>query len=1217
MSSRVLGKGNTLLKDLQQRIKLLEVDLRERAAQVPEFKAAFEAEYRGAREAGRTATTYGAWLDGQVTQSAVAWVLSCVFLRFCEDNALIEWPYLSGPGERLALAEERQDEFFRLNPQLNDRDWIIEGFRHLETAAPAAKGLFDERHNPLWRLTPSFTAATSLLAFWRQRNELGLEIRHSFYSADLDTRFLGDLYQDLSEAARKTYALLQTPEFVEEFILDLTLTPALAEFGLTEDFRLIDPTCGSGHFLLGAFGRLVAEWRKAGSGEDDGELIRRALRSVNGVDKNPFAAAIARFRLLIAAMQAAGKRNFAQIEQYELPIRVAVADSLWHAGMQGRQEELAVRRPQQQLALGEASADADDGDGGEQPFTYASEDIYEAEYAGILRKNSYHAVVGNPPYITVKDKAENEKYREMFDACSGAYALSVPFAQLLFELAVLPDDAGTLRRGGFVGQITSNSFMKREFGKKLIEQFFANFVDLSHIIDTSGAYIPGHGTPTVILAGRNRIPQKGGTIRAVLGIRGEPAQPEIPADGLVWRAIIEQVGEAGSESNWVSVEDATRERFAPHPWSISGGGSASVFDELTKASIRNLLAAIDEIGTGAVTREDKVYMVGHGPLARSRVAEQHRLPLVEGDTVRDFSITDPVIALWPYDTQSLAVSSDASIVEFAWPYRAQLRDRVAFGKTQLERKLAWFEYSMFFASRYRKPLSIAFAFVATHNQFVLDRGGKVFNRTAPVIKLGERASEDDHLALLGVLNSSTACFWLKQVSHNKGSQGINEGFKSQEWERFYEFTGTKLEQFPLPATLPLEFGRKLDGLAQQLAKQEPSAVCELSTPTRDLLDAAQAEHANLRAQMIAWQEELDWETYRLYGLLTDDEAASVIARAEDVPNLNLGERAFEIILAREVEDGTAETQWFARHNSTPRTDVPFAWPAAYRSVVEARIALVAKRRDLALIERPECKRRWSTDPWGKKEREALRSWLLDRCEARDLWYTEVDGMTMPRPLTVNKLADLLDADPDVTSVAALYARDHLGKPNASLAKVLEEITADEHVPYLSVYRYKATGLRKRADWEHVWDLQRQEDRDGKRLDIPVPPKYTGADFAKQSYWRNRGKLDVPKERFVSYPAAAPDGDPTLLLGWAGWNHRDQAHALTLLLTDRINQSGWEKPQLTPLLAGLRELMPWVKQWHDADEPAWGGSPAEQLSAYLREQQQTYELSDEALEGWRP
>ena len=55
--------------------------------------------------------------------------------------------------------------------------------------------------------------------------------------------------------------------------------------------------------------------------------------------------------------------------------------------------------------------------------------------------------------------------------------------------------------------ITANSFMKREFGKKLIEEFFPR-IDLTHVIDTSGAYIPGHGTPTVILFGRNRKPER-------------------------------------------------------------------------------------------------------------------------------------------------------------------------------------------------------------------------------------------------------------------------------------------------------------------------------------------------------------------------------------------------------------------------------------------------------------------------------------------------------------------------------------------------------------------------------------------------------------------------------------------------------------------------------------------------------------------------------------
>src|SRR5262249_6081626 len=154
---------------------------------------------------------------------------------------------------------------------------------------------------------------------------------------------------------------------------------------------------------------------------------------------------------------------------------------------------------------------------------------------------------------------------------------------------------------------------------------------------------------------------------------------------------------------------------------------------------------------------------------------------------------------------------------------------------------------------------------------------------------------------------------------------------------------------------------------------------------------------------------------------------------------------------------------------------------------------------------------WASEPWEKREEAALRTWLLDRCEREELWFSLRDGLRHPRTLTVSQLADQFRADDDMQSVAALYASDHLGKRDLPLVKVLEEIVKDEHVPYLAALRYKDSGLSKRVDWENVWEKQREEDRTGKRLDIAIPPKYTTADFKKTSYWANRGKLDVPKE----------------------------------------------------------------------------------------------------------
>ncbi|MCX4550372.1 BREX-2 system adenine-specific DNA-methyltransferase PglX [Streptomyces sp. NBC_01500] len=1203
----------TLLKDLQRQVVLLQEDLRERTESVQEYATALHAEYDRALASERTGSPYETWRDDRVVQIAAAWVLACVFVRFSEDNGLVPDAWLSGPGERLAEAQDRHDDFFRRSPELNDRDWLTESFDALGAAHTTAAGLFDRRHNPLWEVTPSYEAATRLLAFWRERGADG-EVRYDFSDPELNTRFLGDLYQDLSEHARKTYALLQTPVFVEEFILDLTLDPAIEEFGLdpvwkhkpdgwhgeltdgeVRGLRCIDPACGSGHFLLGMFERVLARWRELEPGTDDWVLIRRALESVHGADKNPFAASIARFRLLVAALKECGVRELRGAP--EMPIRVAVGDSLLHGrGAEGVTESLFA----------------------DETFYYRTEDAEDyARDVDLLGKGTYHVVVANPPYITVKDKQENANYKAAYDACYRQYALSVPFAQRIFELAVRA--GGGERTGGFTGQITANSFMKREFGKKLIEEFFPR-VDLTHVIDTSGAFIPGHGTPTVILAGRNQNQLQADKVRAVLSVRGEPGQPDDAALGLVWQAIVKQVGRTGSESDWVSVEDLRRGRLATHPWSLSGGGAGPVMERLSRAASGRLGTVVDSIGFGAVTREDDAYVLGSSVWLADQVGKENLRPIIGGTSLRDWSSDGGVNALFPYGDERQAWVSECA-ERTLWPNRTLLKLRRALSGTQEEQGLSWYEYSSFSRARIWAPRLIGFAFVATLNHFTMHRGGTVPVRSAPVIKLPEGASEERHLELLGVLNSSAACFWLKQVSHDKGLRGEGGGFTSDDWERFYEFTGTKLQQFPLPAKLPLRLGSQLDTLARSIAEHEPSALAGGMVPARTALDEACAVQDGLRTRMIASQEELDWAVYGAYGLLTATEVARTTLPGEpvDLPRVDLGQRAFEIALARRVRDEGEATTWFERHRSTPTTEIPAEWPDAYKKVVQARLDLIESNKDIRLIERPEYKRRWSTDPWEKREEAALRTWLLDAAERKDLWFEERDEFTAPRPLTVSQLADALRHDEDVQSVAALYAADHLGKRDASLATVLAAVIEPEHVPYLSVLRYKETGLRKRAQWEQVWEQQREEDRTGQRLDIAVPPKYSGADFLKVSYWSNRGKLDVPKERFISYPDASTDNDQSLLLGWAGWNHREQAEALANLVHDRVEKDGWPKddPRFVPLLAGLQEAMPWVHQWYDEFDAEWDGNPAEEFQSALNLGRTERHLSESDLRAWRP
>ena len=550
-----------LLRDLKRLATTIESDIRERLAATPDLDASLDNEWQAARNAGRMGATLHDFKEEAITQAAVHWLLMGVFIRFLEDNGLIDRPWLSAasPAHR-ALAQDRHESYFRAHPGDSDLEYLLAAYRDVGRL-PGLAPLFDERHNPLFRLAVSGDGAMAIVGFWQKIDPDTGTLRHDFSDPEWSTRFLGDLYQDLSEAAQKKFALLQTPEFVEEFILDRTLNPAIAEFGYRE-VRLIDPTCGSGHFLLGGFTRLLECWQKNEPGRNARDAVQQALNGIYGVDLNPFAVAISRFRLLIAALKACAETRLVEAPNFRF--NLAAGDSLLHGPRLGHG----------QLALG---GEAENLGRGALAHAFASEDL--ADLNRILGQR-YHAVVGNPPYITVKDAALNAAYRSRYVTCHMKYSLGVPFTERFFELAI----PGSEREpAGYVGLITANSFMKREFGKKLIEDFLP-CIDLSHVIDTSGAYIPGHGTPTVILFGRDRPPVTS-VVRTVMGIKGEPSTPADPAQGLVWRAIVEQVDIAGSESAFVSVADTPRTTFVKHPWSVGGGGVADLKELIDSCAV--------------------------------------------------------------------------------------------------------------------------------------------------------------------------------------------------------------------------------------------------------------------------------------------------------------------------------------------------------------------------------------------------------------------------------------------------------------------------------------------------------------------------------------------------------------------------------------------------------------------------------------------------------
>ena len=133
--------------------------------------------------------------------------------------------------------------------------------------------------------------------------------------ADLRTfSFAGE--DESAGNARKTSGSYYTPDSLVQQLLDTTLEPVVTDRLAAQpeqkaqailDITVVDPACGSGHFLLGAARRLAGHLARVRAGGTPGAAeYRHALRDVvthciHGVDRNPMAIELARMALWLEA----------------------------------------------------------------------------------------------------------------------------------------------------------------------------------------------------------------------------------------------------------------------------------------------------------------------------------------------------------------------------------------------------------------------------------------------------------------------------------------------------------------------------------------------------------------------------------------------------------------------------------------------------------------------------------------------------------------------------------------------------------------------------------------------------------------------------------------------------------------------------------------------------------------------------------------------------
>lgn len=576
-----------------------------------------------------------------------------------------------------------------------------------------------------------------------------------------------------------------------------------------------------------------------------------------------------------------------------------------------------------------------------------------------------------------------------------------------------------------------------------------------------------------------------------------------------------------------------------------------------------------------------------------------------GATVRDWVVGVNEIAVIPHDkASSIAVSAPQLgdvVIRRLWPYKSLLGNRSTFGGgTYFTDGRPWYEWHQLPADSGASKLAIHYAEIESRNHFVLVDSDVVFNRTAPVIKLPATSSLKDHISLVGILNSSVAEFWIRNKAKPKG------GPAHIPWARTFQLNATFLKKFPLPSEMPSERVSGLIELSRRLEEFDP-----LKMVSRRIIDSAKTSSVQhtfeetLKA-MISEQEELDWDVYQLYGLI-DEQLSLPPGRA---PAIALGERAFEISLARQGRSGADENGWFERHEASAVRDIPGHWPTEYQNLVERRLEAIATISNISIIERCENKRRWQSEAWSSRLRKAAENELLTKLENPSLWLTRHGT---PVPMSVGELAGLVALDDEFNALLDLWT----GRKDAPVTDSLTDLLSTECASFLAVERHSEAGLRKRSEWERVWSAQRNQEKLGLPDDVlsHSPPRYERSDFADASSWANRNSLDTPLERFISYPGMGRATDTTPLLGWARWDHAQQGLALATIFSSRESE-GAPFEELIPLVAGLDEVLPWVRQWHGGVDPNLGVDMVEYLEGRLVEMSVKVQVPVDELNVWR-
>ncbi len=412
-----------------------------------------------------------------------------IFLRIAEDRGF-------EPYHRLGDVAEGQDIYPQLGELFRQADNRYNaGLFHF----PTETGRGDETHEDV----DDFTLGLGLDDRVVKPIIANLYYPESPYAFDaLPADILGQVYErflgsvvrltpsgrakvEKKPEVRKAGGVYYTPTYIVDYIIEHTVGALLRDrthrqvrgSARIAPFRLVDPACGSGMFLLQAYQYLL-DWYLVQYLDDDaarharaGRIIEGAggwrltteerkailLTHIYGVDIDPQAVEVTKLSLLLKVLEGEDEESLGTQLAMSIAGRDRVLPDLGRNIRCGNSLIGSDFYAGEQLSLGLVDE--------ETMYRINAFDWDSPQGFGkAMAAGGFDAVIGNPPYIRIQAMKrwapqEVEFYKQEYTAASkGNYDIYVVFVEKVLTL---------LRQGGRLGYILPHKFFNARYGEPL------------------------------------------------------------------------------------------------------------------------------------------------------------------------------------------------------------------------------------------------------------------------------------------------------------------------------------------------------------------------------------------------------------------------------------------------------------------------------------------------------------------------------------------------------------------------------------------------------------------------------------------------------------------------------------------------------------------------------------------------------------------------------